>query len=59
LIVLQVLPDFDSAIRRFDPSRRSQLILLVKSPSPLPYLEMAQSAVRRREIGRHGEAVGD
>jgi hypothetical protein len=29
LKLLTVLPDFDSAIRRFDPSRPSQLILLV------------------------------
>jgi hypothetical protein len=28
LTLLTVLPDFDSAIRRFDPSRPSQLILL-------------------------------
>jgi hypothetical protein len=39
-------PDFDSAIRRFDPSRPSHLILLVKSPSSLLHLEMAQSAAR-------------
>jgi hypothetical protein len=38
--------DFDSAIRRFDPSRPSQLILLAKSPSPLLHLERADSADR-------------
>ncbi|MCP3471681.1 hypothetical protein NLM33_15255 [Bradyrhizobium sp. CCGUVB1N3] len=38
--------DFDSAIRRFDPSRPSQLILLGKSPSSLLHLEIAESAAR-------------
>jgi hypothetical protein len=39
--------DFDSAIRRFDPSRPSQLILLNYIGSSLLHLEMADSAARR------------
>jgi hypothetical protein len=39
--------DFDSAIRRFDPSRPSQLILLNYIDSSLLHLEMANSAARR------------
>ena len=40
LILLTYSPDFDSAIRRFDPSRPSQLILLVKIALSLLRLEM-------------------
>jgi hypothetical protein len=38
--------DFDSAIRRFDPSRPSHLILLVKSPFLLLHFEWRDSAAR-------------
>jgi hypothetical protein len=38
--------DFDSAIRRFDPSRPSQLILLALSPRWLLHFEMRDSAAR-------------
>jgi hypothetical protein len=40
--------DFDSAIRRFDPSRPSQLILLIKIAFSIASFGKADSAARRR-----------
>jgi hypothetical protein len=43
---LNIQTDFDSAIRRFDPSRPSQLILLIKIAFSIASFGKARSAVR-------------
>jgi hypothetical protein len=48
LILLTNSSDFDSAIRRFDPSRPSQLILLIKIVFSIASFGKADSAAHRR-----------